>query len=358
MPNDKPYMENAGSWKAEFSKRLTDYQTLVDNHRELEKVFEAEKQVALDTLRIAWIEELRGPQQLLFEVAPIFAGDVDAIPTRRAAYSDRTAALMAKLANLTYVAFEDAEKKKILEDLLTQGRVKLVETLSVEETEVLVADTDKCVIVAFRGTSSKQDMRTDLQTRFNVQKSEIGGSSVSIPVHAGFHDAYNKVAKPLTDLLNELLEKSDKKTDKPIYLTGHSLGGALALVASAALAKESKLGDHIAAVYTFGAPRVGKHNFAEIVKAPHYRIVNGGDLVPLVPPTWLNGYRHTGTPILLMKNTNMPIRRSPWGTAALFASMSLLLWPFTRQLLFLKAHSCDLYVANLDRIARHRGKWT
>ena len=60
MPNDKPYMENAGSWKAEFSKRLTDYQTLVDNHRELEKVFEAEKQVALDTLRTAWIEELRG----------------------------------------------------------------------------------------------------------------------------------------------------------------------------------------------------------------------------------------------------------------------------------------------------------
>ena len=155
--------------------------------------------------------------------------------------------------------------------------------------------------------------------------------------------------------LRALLEKTG---EKPIYLTGHSLGGALALVASAALGGSSSFGDRIAAVYTFGAPRVGKSNFSEIVKAPHYRVINSGDIVPLVPPNWILGYVHTGTPVLLKKDVNKPIRHSPRASAVVGTVLSLLLWPFTRQLLFLAAHDSLLYVTNLERIARYRGKWT
>jgi triacylglycerol lipase len=343
--------QDSTTWNAEFAARLDTYQKLIDDQRAQEKSFDDERRTALEALRHTWLQKLKESEDQLLEVAPIFADDVGAIPTRRAAYSDRTAAMMAKIAMLTYIAFEDADKKKILNGILTHGRVKLLETLAAHETEALVADTDKFVVVAFRGTTSRRDQRTDLQTRFTVSRVDIENRSVSVSVHSGFYAAFKRVEAPL----RELLEKSG---EKPIYLTGHSLGGALALVASAALGGDPARGDRIAAVYTFGAPRVGQRNFSEIVKAPHYRVVNSGDLVPLVPPTWLRGYAHTGTPILLKKHLNHPLRRSPWGSAILFALLGIALWPLTRQLLFFRAHDSRLYVANLERIARYRGKWT
>jgi hypothetical protein len=351
MKSKTRLMDNSTVWNTEFSKRLDAYQKLIDDHRAAEQKFEADKLSALEGLRREWLEKLKEPEAKLFEVAPILADDVGAIPTRRAAYSDRTAAMMAKISMLTYIAFEDADKKKILDGVLTHGRVKLLETLVADETEALVADTDKFVVVAFRGTTSRRDVRTDLQSRFNVRRTNVAGREVTVPVHAGFYTAFAKVEAPLKALLAQTGEK-------PIYLTGHSLGGALALIASAALGGDEALGDRIAAVYTFGAPRVGQRNFDEIVKAPHYRVINSGDLVPLVPPTWLRNYAHTGMPILLKKNVNRPLRRSPRRTAIMQALLSLVLWPFTRRLMFIGAHDSSLYVANLERIARHRGKWT
>jgi len=351
MKRKTSFEEDSTTWNAEFSKRLSAYQQLVDTYHEREKKFEEEQQSALEALRTTWMQELKGPEEQLFEVAPIFANDVDAIPTRRAAYSDRTAAMMAKVAMLTYIAFEDADKRKILDGILTHGRVKLLETLAANETEALVAETDKFVVVAFRGSTSRRDVRTDLQTRFNVSKIDIEGRAVAVAVHSGFYAAFAKIEKQLRTLL-------EKTGQKPIYLTGHSLGGALALVASAALGGSSSLGDRIAAVYTFGAPRVGKGNFSEIVKAPHYRVINSGDIVPLVPPNWILGYVHTGTPVLLKKDINKPIRHSPRANAVVSTVLSLFLWPFTRRLLFLAAHDSLLYVTNLERIARYRGRWT
>ncbi len=351
MKSKTRLMDDSAVWNAEFTKRLAAYQKLIDDNRAAEKKFEAEKLSAFEGLRREWLEKLREPEEKLFEVAPILAEDVGAIPTRRAAYSDRTAAMMAKISMLTYISFEDADKKKILDGVLTHGRVKLLETLVADETEALVADTDKFVVVAFRGTTSRRDVRTDLQSRFNVKQTEIEGRKVTVSVHSGFYAAFAKVEAPLRALL-------EKTGDKPIYLTGHSLGGALALIASAALSGDAALGDRIAAVYTFGAPRVGQSNFDEIVKSPHYRVINSGDLVPLVPPTWLHRYAHTGMPILLKKNLNRPLRRSPRRTAVMQALLSLVLWPFTRRLMFIGAHDSSLYVANLERIARYRGKWT
>jgi triacylglycerol lipase len=351
MTTSKNFMEDSSAWRTEFAARLTAYQQLIDDQRARKEKFEEEKLSAFEGLRSAWLQELKVPEERLFEVAPIFAGDVDSIPTRRAAYSDRTAAMMAKIAMLTYIAFEDADRKQILDGMLTHGRVKLLETLIADETEVLVADTDKFVVVAFRGSTSRRDVRTDLQARFNVSRVELESRSVRVSVHSGFYAAFAKVEAPLVALLL-------KTGEKPIYLTGHSLGGALALVASVALAANPALGDRIAAVYTFGAPRVGQRNYAELVKAPHYRVVNSGDVVPLVPPTWLRGYAHTGMPVLLKKKLNRPIRRSPRGSAFFHAFLSVLLWPFTRQLMFRSAHDSSLYVANLERIARYRGKWT
>ena len=342
-------MQTLEVWRSLFAERLAAYESAVDTQRVRLEAFEAERLDALERLKVSFAAEIKTSDALLTEVAPIAAHDVDAIPSRRAAYSDRTAAFLAKLAMLAYIAFEDDAKRKILEGMLSHGRVKLLETISIADTEAMVAETDKFVVVAFRGTSSRAQLMTDMQARLNVARVAVDGRCVR--VHAGFYAAFRKIEAKL----REVLTAQDEA--KAVYLTGHSLGGALALVAAAAFGGNDKLGDRIAAVYTFGAPRVGGADFPNLVKAPHYRVVNSGDVVPLVPPNWLTGYVHTGMPILLKPNSDHPIRRNPWSSAFLLVLQSLVLWPFARRLRLLKAHDSYLYITRLDRISRFRGKW-
>ena len=342
-------MQTLEVWRSLFAERLAAYENAVDTQRARLEAFEAERLDALERLKVSFAAEIKTSDALLTEVAPIAAHDVDAIPSRRAAYSDRTAAFLAKLAMLAYIAFEDDAKRKILEGMLSHGRVKLLETISIADTEAMVAETDKFVVVAFRGTSSRAQLMTDMQARLNVARVAVDGRCVR--VHAGFYAAFRKIESKLREVLTEQDEA------KAVYLTGHSLGGALALVAAAAFGGNDKLGDRIAAVYTFGAPRVGGADFPNLVKAPHYRVVNSGDVVPLVPPNWFTGYVHTGMPILLKPNSDHPIRRNPWSSAFLLVLQSLVLWPFARRLRLLKAHDSYLYITRLDRISRFRGKW-
>jgi hypothetical protein len=348
MPTAKGLFDQPEVWVSAFAERLAAYERLVDSQRARLAEFEAERTAALAQLKRAWAEEIKASDALLFEVAPIAPHDIDAIPTRRAAYSDRTAALLAKVAMLAYIDFDDDARRSILEGALRHGRAVPFETLSAGDTEALVAETDKFAVVAFRGTTSRRDFLTDL----NIFTSRANVADREVRVHAGFYEAFRTIEGQLHKCLRA------QRPELPLYLTGHSLGGALALVAAAAFGGTDGLGDRIAAVYTFGAPRVGGPDFPVIVKAPHYRVVNSGDAVPLVPPNWISGYRHTGTPILLKKDSDKPIRTSPWGSAVLLALQSVLLWPFARELRLRKAHDAALYVARLERIARYRGKWT
>ena len=75
----------------------------------------------------------------------------------------------------------------------------------------------------------------------------------------------------------------------PLYITGHSLGGALAVIASIRITPP----DRIAACYTYGCPRVGDAEFTnQLWKIPVYRQVHSSDIVPRVPFGF--GYRQTG----------------------------------------------------------------
>jgi triacylglycerol lipase len=76
------------------------------------------------------------------------------------------------------------------------------------------------------------------------------------------------------------LNEDDLK-DKPLLITGHSLGGALATIATKRL--KHKAG--IAACYTFGSPRVGDEEWIANIKTPIYRLVNAADCVTMLPPS-------------------------------------------------------------------------
>ena len=174
------------------------------------------------------------------------------------------------------------------------------------DLRVVVARYDDHIEIAFRGTCDLENWILDL----DVRKAPL---AYGVKVHDGFLRAA-EVLLPL--LLSELLPPgSDKAKVKPLYITGHSLGGALASLVALFLSRE---GLRVAAVYTFGSPRVGNAAFreqydrtpvvgpsADIMETPgaflgdvSYRVLAEGDLVPYLPGL-LDGFRHVGQEILL-----------------------------------------------------------
>ncbi len=99
--------------------------------------------------------------------------------------------------------------------------------------------------------------------------------------------------------------------DAPIHITGHSLGGAIAVIIGMYFTKEGK---EIEDITTFGQPKVtnvtGARVFSEL---PLTRVVNENDIVPLVPPISplqikdLDIFWHMGTEVILMEDTSYSI---------------------------------------------------
>jgi len=131
-----------------------------------------------------------------------------------------------------------------------------------------------------------------------------------VAVHSGFLKAAEELFQML---LAELLPAgADKSALKSIYVTGHSLGGALATLVAFFLHRE---GFPVAGVYTFASPRVGnaawRRDYQRLLGAKTYRIIAQGDLVPLVPGL-LDGYRHVGTEIMLERSGRVVARPPHW----------------------------------------------
>lgn len=333
-----------------YQERRRAYDTLIDEVKRRREAFAAEEKQRREALEAALSDEISTSRSALAEVTLLRPDEAGDAPTRRAAYSDRMAAVMAKLSLLAYVEFEDPANREVLEATLQCGGFTLKETFAEQDTEAFVAECDHFVVLAFRGTTSPNDRKTDM--RFSQNMTQVPGHKLKVNVHQGFYDAFHTIGPQAYAALMAT------PVDKPIYLTGHSLGGALALVASAAFSGENALGARIAAVYTYGAPRVGGKSFRDVVKAPHHRIVNKYDMVPQVPPSWMSGYRHTGDCMLLRHNRIKPVRAQLWASAIGLAIMSILLWPFGKGLLFLRVHDIARYVSRLDVIAERRGQWS
>ena len=229
------------------------------------------------------------------------------MPMYRKAYSDRTSWLMACMSDLAYLKFNppvpDAsqvtklialadkhvspggravlvslinnltynheEEKQLLESDVRSLNLQLIDTFDEGGTQAILLSSDEFIVLAFRGTeaTSIRDIRSDLKAK--TTECETGGK-----IHTGFKEAFEKVEVKIQDRLNA----DDVKT-KPLFITGHSLGGALATIAAKKLDHEAG----IAACYTFGSPRVGDDQWIANLKTPVYRVVNAADGVPVVP---------------------------------------------------------------------------
>ncbi len=277
--------------------------------------------------------------------------DLEILPTppvNRAAYSDRMAWIMAHMAKLAYIPFEESDLgKEQLEYSLQSGWFNLMKTFNKKGTQAFIAKNDEFAVLSFRGTQPTrwEDVRTDLRV---LKQNTVEGK-----VHKGFKNAFDDVRDDIVDVLRKSIGK-----ELPLYITGHSLGAALATVATQEL--EEEFDDLIAACYTFGSPRVGDGKYEKSIKAPFYRIVNTTDIVTLVP-FFLGTFVHVGDARYLSRrkvDNVYRIYRGMPNVRRFFESIVETLLPLFRLSNpigpWIKAHDMDIYIDKLERYAKSR----
>ncbi|PXF47655.1 hypothetical protein BWQ96_02517 [Gracilariopsis chorda] len=219
-----------------------------------------------------------------------------------------------------------------------QFQIQAHATCTETDTQALVVDCTDRIIVTFKGTTSKKNVRTSLRMSHErlstVIHSNADGDDESErlkklfgtrysygKLHRGFAHAYLRIADQIVQNVQTLRERKMR----PVFLTGHSLGGALATICSLDLWVKLNLSRREIFVSTFGSPRVGNRNFQIVydqVVPLHWRIVVDPDMITKMP---ISGYTHVGKKVVLTAQGDMLIDRNaldrrPWtGEAAGFA---------------------------------------
>ena len=241
-------------------------------------------------------------------------------PIERAAFSDRMAYVCAELSKLAYFKFEGGhplsqaselidffvkdtnsaseikdglaliisqmpgtgeQSEKVLRDILAAEDFELMNTFSVGSTQAFLCARNissqrdykkRIAYLVFRGTEPKEfeDIKADINAR--LKPIELNGQTIEF--HSGFYDAFKLVEEQVEQALKDL------EYDQ-LFITGHSLGGALAMVATRLLPDEIR-----GACYTFGAPPIGTLEIQNGLKTPVYEIINETDIVPCLPNPW------------------------------------------------------------------------
>jgi hypothetical protein len=202
--------------------------------------------------------------------------------------------------------------------------------------------------LAFRGTEELNDVFADL----NLQRTRLFDDDSSILVHAGFLSYFNEIKD---DIQAEL--KIQAKHFHTFQVTGHSLGGAMATIASAYLGKmintpspdiqgegpNFKIVDKTKkriVCHTIGSPRVGNTNFVNWFHThvdESMRIANDDDPITLFPISCL--YTHVSDAICLSDKCIKEVQSDTKWYWRLFS------FPFYKS--SVADHSCNMYIKRL-----------
>lgn len=195
----------------------------------------------------------------------------------------------AELSNAIY------DEKSVFKGVVDQHDLKLSDVNNIPDVEVAYAlltdSVKKQHIVVVRGTANVENAIVDMNIRL------IADKQTGVRLHQGFLEASIPIFKKLKSTLNK---------DYDVITTGHSLGGAVAVILAMQLKSD---GFKVVDVVTFGQPKVtnieGANKFKDLNVI---RIVQPKDLVPIVPPVdpldirSLDIYWHLGSEFVLMEN--------------------------------------------------------
>lgn len=191
---------------------------------------------------------------------------------------------LAEASTLAY-ADEAFVKERFREAGL--NRIRFIDHLS---TQCFIASNRRFAVIAFRGSEiwkrngriNLRQIMADFKTNIDIRLSDWSGGG---KVHSGFKAALDDVWDELSAEMRDLKGQGIK-----IWMTGHSLGAALATLAFDRM-------EDVQGLYTFGSPRVGDKDFQSGFKQNAFRVVNGNDIVEGVP--FEGRYRHVGELIFI-----------------------------------------------------------
>jgi hypothetical protein len=213
------------------------------------------------------------------------------------------AAFFATACDLAY--YPEAEgRPKFANQLGLEARL-----VSVDNTQCYVGTTPEAIVCAFRGSESptsldgfKDWLLTNAKNFLVLPEGRAGTDFAAAGVGARFHRGFLDALEELWPPFFTAVDGEFSKAERPVFVTGHSLGGALALLAAWRLQRQMI---PVHQVYTFGAPMVGNaaaaEAFAREFPGKIFRFVDERDLVPKLPTFSLfsNEYNHCLTEVPL-----------------------------------------------------------
>lgn len=191
-------------------------------------------------------------------------------------YDSRTAMFLAAVCSQTYEQFDHPVGSFVVPEFYEEASTFLARSITGQaERFGFIIQSEEHIIVAFRGTTTTADWISDAiatQRKFKC----VSDSGLT---HVGISDIYYSAREQILSTLKRLSE------EKALIITGHSLGGALAVLCAVDVSSNSKFNNPM--VYTYGAPRVGDPVFAKKFAGTvnySYRFNNRFDVVTHLPP--------------------------------------------------------------------------
>ena len=229
--------------------------------------------------------------------------DLRTIEPYKTFLSKNNAYWMARISDLTYCCGQDSkpDEEKIIADLKAEDKKFISVTgESKNSSQAILVEHEDYLCMGFRGTDELKDWLDN----FNVKRKKM----LFGKFHAGFANSLKDVWKPLFNKYQELRQKKKR----PLFLTGHSLGGSIATVAAARLIHQDL---PFISVYTFGQPRTVDRRTARVfnaeAKSRFFRFHNNNDIITRVPSRTA-GYSHVGTCVYVTQEITLHVDPGFW----------------------------------------------
>lgn len=221
-----------------------------------------------------------------------------------AAFDETMMHSLAEVAGATYCDSDELESWTCRPCLDSQmqfvpGKIRLVEKkeiFQVNSTRVVVGKlTAGGCVVAIRGSHNIDNWILDFQENAGDPNATVLPDCDGCEVSLGFYSVWESVQRDVQDALTDV----GCVPNDVLYITGHSLGAAVAHLAMYTLAS---VGYDVQDTYTFESPRVGNRAFRDAFRAlfprehPVFRVTHDRD--PIVHfPVAAAGYEHVSTEV-------------------------------------------------------------
>jgi len=154
-----------------------------------------------------------------------------------------------------------------------------------------ISRDDQAIIIGFGGSVNFIQIVLEAQEAIFANKTVfVGGGNVS----EYFYNAWKAIWD--AGMQDDLLTAKNGNPGYKLWVTGHSLGGSMASIASAYVVKLGLFTSDSVTLYTFGQPRTGDTNYAaahdQLMGPTTFRVTHKADVVPHVPTEDYEGYEH------------------------------------------------------------------